>query len=70
MPDVIAFPSLALISAHDLAGSSLIEPSGTAENKQGPSISHRINAHNSRMLNSTVSRRENLVNPMPQTELQ
>ena len=65
MPDVIAFPSLALISAHDLAGSSLIEPSGTAEMKQGPSISHRIYAHDSCMLNRAVSRRENMLNPMP-----
>ena len=30
MPYVIAFPSLALISAHVLPGSSSIEPKGTA----------------------------------------
>ena len=30
MPYVIAFPSLALISAHDLPGSSSVEPKGTA----------------------------------------
>ena len=30
MPYVIAFPSLALISAHDLPGSSSIEPKGAA----------------------------------------
>ena len=33
-PYVIAFPSLALISAHDLPGSSSIEPNGTAETQQ------------------------------------
>ena len=31
MPYVIAFPSLALISAHDLPGSSSIEPKGAEE---------------------------------------
>ena len=31
MPYVIAFPSLALISAHDLPGSSGIKPKGAAE---------------------------------------
>ena len=31
MPYVIAFPSLALISVHDLPGSSAIEPKGAAE---------------------------------------
>ena len=30
MPYVIAFPSLAVISAHDLPGSSSIEPKGAA----------------------------------------
>ena len=30
MPYVIAFPSLALISVHDLPGSSSIEPKGAA----------------------------------------
>ena len=34
MPYVIVFPSLALISAHDLPGSSSIEPNGAAEIQQ------------------------------------
>ena len=71
IPYLIAVPSLALISAHDLPGSSLIEPNGAAEiKKEWFLIDCRVNAHNCCMLNSVVSRRENKVNPMLQTELQ
>ena len=44
MPYVIAFPSLALISAHDLPGSSSIEPKGAAGIQQREVIQSGLRA--------------------------
>ena len=41
MPYVIAFPSLALISAHDLPGSSSIEPKSAAGIRKERSLNWR-----------------------------
>ena len=44
MPYVIVFPSLALISAHDLPGSSSIEPNDAAEIQQREVIQSGLRA--------------------------
>ena len=44
MPYVIVFPSLALISTHDLPGSSSIEPNGAAEIQQRKVIQSGLRA--------------------------